>query len=256
MRVSSLEAFGRYLQSRAAVQEKAEEPRQPSITISREAGAGAVTIAQMLVERLNTASESPESTTSWTVFDSNLAKQVLVDHQLPENLERFMVEDARLPVETIVEELLGLHPTPWLLVQQTTRTILRLASLGRVILVGRGADVVTKRLPYVFHVRLVAPLEKRVQHAARYYNLTATDAAKKVREEDHARRRYLRRYFDADIDDPLLYDLVVNTGRLGFARTAELIAQAAMRNYEEFLKPDTHRLVNEVSAIRGVDRAN
>jgi len=43
---------------------------------------------------------------------------------------------------------------------------------------------------------------------------------------------------------------------LGFARTAELIAQAAMRNYEEFLKPDTHRLVNEVSAIRGGDRAN
>jgi cytidylate kinase len=58
------------------------------------------------------------------------------------------------------------------------------------------------------------------------------DAAKRVREEDHARRRY----FDADIDDPLLYDLVINTGRLGFTRAAELIAQAAMRKYEEFLK--------------------
>ena len=198
MRVPPLQAFSSYLQSQAAAREKAYQ-QQPSITISREAGSGAVTIGQMLVER-------------------------------------FMVEDARLPVETIVEELLGLHPTPWLLVQQTTRTILRLASLGCVILVGRGADVVTKRLPYVFHVRLVAPLEKRVQHAAQYYNLTAADAAEKVREEDHARRRYLRRYFDADIDDPLLYDLVINTGRLGFVRTAELIAQAAMRNYEEFLK--------------------
>jgi len=236
MRISSLEAFGRYLQSRAAVQEKVEEPRQPSITISREAGSGAVTIAQMLVKRLNATSKSSDNRTSWTVFDSNLAKQVLVDHKLPARLERFMVEDARLPVETIVEELLGLHPTPWLLVQQTTRTILRLASLGRVILVGRGADIVTKRLPYVFHVRLVAPVEKRVLHAAQYYNLTAADAAKKVREQDHARRRYLRRYFDADIDDPLLYDLVMNTGRMGFARTADLIAQAAMKNYEEFLK--------------------
>jgi cytidylate kinase len=234
MRVPPLQAFSSYLQSQAAAREKAYQ-QQPSITISREAGSGAVTIGQMLVERLNATSKSSDSP-SWTVFDSNLAKQVLVDHQLPERLERFMVEDARLPVETIVEELLGLHPTPWLLAQQTTRTILRLASLGRVILVGRGADVVTKRLPYVFHVRLVAPLEKRVQHAAQYYNLTAADAAEKVREEDRARRRYLRRYFDADIDDPLLYDLVINTGRLGFARSAELIAQAAMRNYEEFLK--------------------
>jgi cytidylate kinase len=234
MRVPPLQAFSSYLQSQAAAREKAYQ-QQPSITISREAGSGAVTIGQMLVERLNATLESSDSP-SWTVFDSNLAKRVLVDHQLPERLERFMVEDARLPVETIVEELLGLHPTPWLLVQQTTRTILRLASLGRVILVGRGADVVTKRLPYVFHVRLVAPVEKRVQHAVQYYNLTAADAAEKVREEDRARRRYLRRYFDADIEDPLLYDLVINTGRLGFVRTAELIAQAAMRNYEEFLK--------------------
>jgi cytidylate kinase len=235
MRVPPLQSFSSYLQSQTAAQEKAYQPQQPSITISREMGSGAVTIAQMLVERLNATSKSSDGT-SWTVFDSNLAKQVLGDHQLPDRLERFMVEDARLPVETIVEELLGLHPTPWLLVQQTTRTILRLAGLGRVILVGRGADVITKRLPYVFHVRLVAPLEKRVQHAVEYYNLTAADAAKKVREEDHARRRYLRRYFDADIDDPLLYDLVINTGRLGFARTAELIAQATMRNYEEYLK--------------------
>jgi cytidylate kinase len=236
MRVSPLQAFSSYLQSQAAAPEKPYEPQQPSITLSREAGSGAVTIAQMLVERLNATAGAPKESVSWTVFDSNLAKQVLLDHQLPERLERFMVEDARLPVETIVEELLGLHPTPWIFVQQTTRTILRLARLGRVILVGRGAEVVTKRLPYVFHVRLVAPLEKRVEQGAHYYNLTATDAAKKVREEDQARRRYLRRYFDADIDDPLLYDLVINTGRLGFARAAELIAQAAMRNYEEFLK--------------------
>lgn len=235
MRGSPLQAFSGYLQSQAGVLERAYEPQQPSITISRETGSGAVTIAQMLVDRLNAVSKSPGSTTSWTVFDSNLAKQVLVDHELPEHLERFMVEDARLPVETIVEEVLGLHPTPWIFVQQTTRTILRLAGLGRVILVGRGAEVVTRRLPYVFHVRLVASLEKRIQHVAHYYNLSEADAAKKVKEDDQARRRYLRRYFDSDIDDPLLYDLVINTGRLGFVRAAELVANAAMRHYEEFL---------------------
>jgi cytidylate kinase len=236
MRVPPLQAFGGYLQAQVALQDKPYEPQQPSITISREAGSGAVTIAQMLVERLNAATKQPQASAGWTVFDHNLAKQVLIDHELPQNLERFMVEDSRLPVETIVEELLGLHPTPWIFVQQTTKTILRLARLGRVILVGRGAEVVTSRLPYVFHVRLVAPLERRIEHAAQYYNLTTADATKKVKEEDQARRRYLRRYFDADIDDPLLYDLVINTGRLGFSRTVEIIAEAAMRNYEEFLK--------------------
>lgn len=241
MRVSPLQAFRSYLQSQAVAQEKAYE-QQPSITISRQSGAGAVSVEQMLVERLNAAAKPFEGTTGWTVFDRNLAKQVLVDHELPQNLERFMAEDARLPVETIVEEVLGLHPTPWSLVQQTTRTILRLASLGRAILVGRGAAVVTKRLPYVFHVRLVASLRIRVQHAAQYYNLTAAEAAKKVSEEDHARRRYLRRYFDADVDDPLLYDIVLNTGRLGFARAAEIVAQAVLRHHEEFLRSQPRNL--------------
>jgi cytidylate kinase len=239
MRGSPLQAFSSYLSSQAAAQEKAYQPQQPSITISRETGSGAVTIGQMLVERLNAVSRSPGDTASWMVFDRNLAKQVLIDHELPQNLERFMVEDARLPVEAIVEELLGLHPTQWTLVQQTTKTILHLAGLGRSILVGRGAEVITSRLPFVFHVRLVAPLEKRIQHASQYYSLTEEDAAKMIKDADHARRRYLRRYFDADIDDPLLYDVVLNTGRLGLVRTADLIAHAAMRHYEEFLETRT-----------------
>jgi cytidylate kinase len=236
MRGSPLQAFGSYLSSQAAAQEKASQPQQPSITISRETGSGAVTIAQMLVDQLNAASKSSGSTASWMVFDRNLAKQVLTDNELPQNWERFVVEDARLPVEAIVEELLGLHPTQWTLVQHTTKTILRLASLGRVILVGRGAEAITSRLPFVFHVRLVASVENRIRHASRYYNLTEEDAAKMIKEADLARRRYLRRYFDADVDDPLLYDVVLNTGRLGFVRTAELIAQAAMRHYAEFLE--------------------
>jgi CMP/dCMP kinase len=235
MRGSPLKAFSSYLSSQAAAQDKAYQPQQPSITISRETGSGAVTIAQMLVERLNAVSKPSDDTASWMVFDRNLAKQVLTDHALSQNLEKFMVEDARLPVEAIVEELLGLHPTQWTLVQHTTKTILRLAGLGRTILVGRGAEAITNRLPFVFHVRLVAPLERRIQHTSQYYKLTEEDAAKMIKEADHARRRYLRRYFDADVEDPLLYDLVLNTGRLGFVRTSEIIAQAAMRHYEEFL---------------------
>src|ERR1700757_5510040 len=113
-----------------------------------------------------------------------------------------MVEDARLPVESIVEELLGLHPNDWWLAQQTTKTILRLASMGRVIMVGRGAEVITQLLPYVLHVRLVAPLSKRITHAEEFYGLSPNEAALRVAQEDDARQRYLRRYFNTDSDNP------------------------------------------------------
>jgi cytidylate kinase len=52
---------------------------------------------------------------------------------------------------------------------------------------------------------------------------------KLVREQDQARRRYLRRYFNAEIDEPTLYDLTLNTGRMGFARAAEAIAAGDCR---------------------------
>jgi cytidylate kinase len=233
MSVFLLDNFSHYLQAQASRPENDRAVRALAITISREAGAGAVTVAELVRQRL-TAAETAPSLSPWAVFDANLAKQVLKDHQLPPDLARFMAEDARLPVEAIVEEILGLHPSAWTLVQQTTQTILRLASLGRSIVVGRGGNIVTARLPNVFHVRLVAPLGTRIRHAARYYHLSEAEAAKLVQEHDQARRRYLRRYFNAEIDEPTLYDVTLNTGRMGFVRAAEVIAEAGLRHHLAF----------------------
>ena len=55
----------------------------------------------------------------------------------------------------------------------------------------------------------------------------------KVSEEDQARRRYLRRYFDADCDNPLLYHLVINTAKTGFAGAAEIIVEAVLRKHRD-----------------------
>lgn len=233
MKDSLLGAFSRYLQAQPLVPETTRRPHPLAITISREAGAGGVTVAELLAQRL-TAAETNPTTKPWAVFDAKLAKQVLEDHKQSLDLEKFMIEDARLPVEAIVEEVLGLHPSSWTLVQHTTQTILRLAVLGRAILVGRGANVITARLPNVFHVRLVAPVATRTRHAAEYYKLSEHEAAKLVREEDQAKRRYLRRYFNAEIDDPTLYDVTLNTGRLGLTRTADAIAHMALQHHQAF----------------------
>ena len=139
---------------------------------------------------------------------------------------------ARPPVEAAVGELLGVHPSLWTLVEYTTETVLRLAELGRVILVGRGGNVITARLPNAFHVRLVAPLAARIHHTAEFYELSEAEAAKRVKGKDEARREYVRRYFRGDLSDPTLYDLTLNTGRLGFEGAAAIIAHAAVSRYQ------------------------
>jgi cytidylate kinase len=243
MRESSLEKFNRYLLLQAALPKKAPLPQQPSITISRQSGAGATTVAEMVAERLNAIAKPSETEAAWTVFDKNLAKEVLVEHKLPLNLEKFMVEDARIPVESVVEELLGIHPNTVWLAQQTTKTILHLASMGRAIVVGRGAEVITQLLPYVLHVRLVAPLSKRITQAADFYGLSPNEAALRVAQEDDARQRYLRRYFNTDSDNSALYHLVINTAKTGFSGAAEIIVEAALRKHR-----DSVQLQNKVRA--------
>ena len=46
--------------------------------------------------------------------------------------------------------------------------------------------------------------------------------------EDRGRERYLKKYFNADINDPLLYHLIINTGLVGYDDAAKLIGDAVL----------------------------
>jgi cytidylate kinase len=70
----------------------------------------------------------------------------------------------------------------------------------------------------------------RIRHTAEYYHLNEAEAVKFVKEHDQARRRYVRRYFNAEIGNPTLYDATLNTGRFGFPGAAEVIAQMALQH--------------------------
>lgn len=203
-----------------------EEARPPAVTISRQTGVGAHAVAEQLAAYLQT--HGPKSDVPWTVFDRELVEKVLEEHNLPKEFARFMPEDRISRLDDLMEELLGLHPPSSLLVRQTTETILHLAELGRVILLGRGANIITRKLPNVFHVRLVAPLEQRVAHVAEVQRLSRRAAEQVVAKEDRGRARYLRRYFGANVEDPLLYDLTINTERVTFEQAARLIGEAVL----------------------------
>ena len=198
-----------------------------AVTISRQAGCGARQVAEKLAAYLQpeTAKDAPP----WTVFDRNLVEKVLDDHQLPQRIGKFMPENWISEIEDTIDELFGLHPPAWILVRQTAETILRLARLGNVILIGRGSNIITAKLEHVFHVRLVAPLEKRILQIEESDHLDRAGALELIRREDRGRKRYLKRYYKKDVGDPLLYDLTINTGMVGFDEAARIIADAVIR---------------------------
>ncbi len=197
--------------------------RRRAITISRQSGSGGHAVAEKLWELLNAGTCQAER---WAVFDRNLVERVLEEHHLPARWARFMPEDKISEISDTMDELFGLHPPSWTLVRKTADTILHVAELGNVIIIGRGASVITRRLDNVLHVRLVGSLERRVAYLERVNQLTRKEALALAQAEDLGRRRYLKKYFDKNIDDPLLYHLVINTDLLSYEEAAHLIVDA------------------------------
>ncbi len=199
---------------------------RPTITLSRQAGSGAMTIASELSAWLQARGPTPGP---WTVIDKNLVEKVLEEHQLPPAIARFMPEDRVSAIQDAVEEILGLHPATRTLWQHTAATILHLAEIGQVILIGRATNIITRQLPNAFHVRLVAPLEVRVQQVMANHSLDAKAALEWVRQTDRARHSYVKAHFNADVDDCLQYDLVINTARLPQRVVVHLIGEAVLQ---------------------------
>jgi cytidylate kinase len=199
-----------------------------AVTISRQAGSGAHAVAQKLAALLQ--AHTPKEAAPWTIFDRNLVDRVIEEHELPERVARFMPEDRVSGISDTVEELFGLHPPSWLLVRKVAETILHLAELGNVILIGRGASVVTAQLDHVVHVRLVSALERRIQRIQELNHLDEEGAVAFLEKEDRGRERYLKKYFKRDADDPLLYHVTINTDRMSYDQAARIIAGIVLKN--------------------------
>jgi len=192
------------------------------LTISRQAGAGAHTLAHAVLEEFAQEPEDP-ALAGWTLFDAAMCQKRLAEARLHVPLERLRAETLRSAMDDLGYQIFALQPPQDDILEKTFHIIQSLALKGKVIFIGRGAVAVTRCLPQGIHIRLVAPLSRRLERMAAYWQVPAVIARRRVLEEDDSRARLMRRYFGLDIDDPLLYDAVWNTDRLPTAHIAALL---------------------------------
>jgi cytidylate kinase len=185
----------------------------------------------MIAERLALylQQHAPHESAVWTVFDRELMSKVLADHKMPAYLAKFLPEDRASQIEDTLADIFGVHPPAEKIVQQTAETLLQLAELGNAIIIGRAGNIVTAKLANVLHVRLVAPLEDRIERICRDDHKTPAEARKFCVDEEQARTRYVKTYFHADINDPLQYHLIINTSRVGCENAARIIGDEVLR---------------------------
>jgi cytidylate kinase len=197
------------------------------ITISREFGAGGSELASALAERLG-----------WPVLDHALVERVAerlrldcrTVEQMDEHPPTLFARIASALLIAPVESPMLLDTTeimsPDAVAEAATAAIHEAAADPPVIIVGHGAQLLLRDRPGTLHVRLVAPAESRIARVCRRGGCDQRTALADIHRFDDARVAYVRRYQHHDLRDPLLYDFVVNTGRVAVTDAAELIVSA------------------------------
>lgn len=216
------------------------------ITISRQYGSGGDEIANRVCDLLG-----------YRQFDKRLIDQAAIEAGLSDReIVDFSEESHKML--SFMDRLLGRTPTvrsphaqlkdpngiyfdpglteeaALMLVQQAVRSA---HQIGGVVILGRGGQVILRNEADVFHVRIVAPLEDRIQRVKTSlkkvqsaYNADITarrEAQDRIIERDTTSADYIKRFYQVDWEDPLLYHLMINTGRMTIEKAANLIAEQA-----------------------------
>jgi cytidylate kinase len=209
----------------------------PVITIGRQFGAGGATVGHMLSERLKA-----------DLIDSLIIDEVARRLQLPK--EEVEAEDehpgsllARLLValgSASSEPLIPPEATAWTppnaaptfdtrkaVLQITQHVIQEAARAGNVVIVGRGGAYILRDFPGALHVFLRASEAARIRTIMQRFNITSEEEAKKrMKQADENWTSYIRQVYGHDRNHPAHYDMVLDTGRLGYDTTVEAILVA------------------------------
>jgi len=212
----------------------------PVITVGRQFGAGGATVGHMLATELKA-----------DFLDSKIIDEVARRLQLPK--EEVEAEDehpgsllARLLValgSASSEPLIPPEATAWsppnaaptfdtrkAVLQITQHVIEEAARTGNVVIVGRGGAYILRSFPDALHVFLRAAEAVRVKTIMARFNIGSEDEARRrLKQTDENWTSYIRQVYGHDRNHPAHYDMVLDTGRLGYEATVDAILEALKR---------------------------
>ncbi len=112
-------------------------------------------------------------------------------------------------------------------IKTLTSVLKGVAKRGDVVILGRGSQAILREEPGVLHVYVAAPMEHRIGTLVERDGIARADAERRLKESDKHRIAFHRHYFKLEPDDPALYDLGINAGRIRTEVAAKMIAIAA-----------------------------
>jgi len=136
--------------------------------------------------------------------------------------------------EEKISQVFERTPSFWERMTESRRTFLAYiqailadwAREDRLVYHGNAGQEMLREVPHVLRVRIDAPMSQRIRIATQTLKTDTEQARRAIELADDERAKRLRYFFNADWKDISLYDLVINTEKLGLTDARDLILQA------------------------------
>jgi len=213
------------------------------ITISRQFGSQGDEIAERVCSILN-YHHFDKLMLMKAAVESGISDQEIVDfsednYKVRNFIERlFRREQSAAKMSYWVEDPDGVRVVEEMKVSEhhllvlVQKAVMMAYQSGNVVIVGRGGQVILRDFADVLHLRIEAPLEDRLQNVRATLKRTAPGnrsidyrrmAHDMIEAHDNASQEYLKRFYGVRWDDPLLYHLVINTGKVTVEQASDCI---------------------------------
>jgi len=185
------------------------------VTVSREPGSGGNLVARGLSEKLGL-----------DLFHQEVIHEMANSAKVSARFVQTLDEKAMNVLDEWIAALVDdRHLWPDQYLQHLMKVIGTIGEHGSAVMVGRGANFIVppeKRM----RVRVMAPMDFRIKHVATAYKVSIKVAKRRVVRTESDRRAFIRKYFNADIDDSANYDLIINTSTIGIDQAVDSIIGA------------------------------
>lgn len=208
------------------------------ITISRQFGAGGITLGKMIADSLG-----------YTFADSNILQRVAKEANVSTNWVESFEKEAGSKLSRFISSMVSKRWLERVLADERgylneqiyldylVLIIAQFADEGDVVILGRGSQYILNDHPDAVHVLLVNEFERRVAFIMEHYELSRVKAERLVVNEDRRRSNLYKRLGKSDFESPLLYDMVLNMGRLDLETTRAMVCDIARRKVKAVPAP-------------------
>jgi len=194
------------------------------ITISRQFGAGGITLGKMIAEKFG-----------YTFADTDIIKMVAemanvsthfvetVEKEAGGKFSKFISKTVSKPlVERILKDERG-YIDEEIYLDYLVLIIAQMGDDGNVVILGRGSQYILNDHPDAYHILLIDTFENRVKFMQKHYDLSQGRATQVVKGEDKRRFNLYKKLGKTDYDNPDLYHLVLNMNRIHLDQALKLV---------------------------------